>query len=189
MRRASCIINPCNWTLTAVSSKNRGQRQRQCQRQVRNGRQRPNSRQDNRPIVTKIKNLEESYVKLTKMYTTLQEDYGRMRANHTTMAVISRRLQEESRANEDKISSLVASKVISEAKIEKLEQQVASLTDENKELEEKKDDLQSYNFAKDARIKVIKDAVDNLRSTLLWGDHNLGDKDITELFKELDELL
>lgn len=51
-------------------------------------------------------------------------------------------------------------------------------------------DLADYALAKDARIRVIKGAVDTIKYQLgSWGKFNLEDKDVDALLKDIYELL
>lgn len=134
--------------------------------------------------------LEESWKKLNKMYKSLQSDYGRMRANYTIMTVSSRRLHDENLKHDGKIADLQSAKVNLEAKIELLEEKVRRQEAETKNISLEKIDAKDYALAKDARIKAIKNAIDEVRVQLgPWGCHNIPDDDIDKLFKDVDELL
>lgn len=140
-------------------------------------------------LSNQVARLENSWKKLTAMYKSLQGDYNTMRANHTTMAVIVKRFSDDIKAHESKIAGLTYAKVSLEEKISDLEKKLKNTTNELEETKDEKVDLVAYNLAKDARIRVIKDAIDKVKVSLgSWG-YNLNDDEIENLFKDLDQLV
>lgn len=157
------------------------------------------------------------HTKLSKMYTSLQEDYKTMRNNHVSMAVINKRLQGDAATNEKLVAKLAASKCVLENSLEQLEKSSATLEEKTHMLASKIDDLEAqlkkaydldsikveasdvkpnkldldgYQLSKDARIRAIKHAIDEVKLQLgPWGEFSLEDEKIDDLFKDINQLL
>lgn len=140
-------------------------------------------------LSSQVKRMEESWKKLHSMYEILQDEYSSMRTGNVAMAVLTRRLQSDIVAFEERFDSLRSERAELKCKVKKLEEKLASHEANSKEMAESKLDLHSYNLAKDARIAAIRSAVISIKSGLGGWGHNLSEDEITELFKELDELL
>lgn len=180
------------------ASRQRSQRQRQSRRQCSCSRdtsdrkpsfsvkwtpKRSDLFQNQKSLSNRVIKLLASYTKLEKMYSSLQSDYGKMRANHTAMAVISKRLQQDLASHEEQLKRLQHDKVNLEAKQQDLETKLASTSED-------KEDLKDYGLAKDARIKAIKAAINEVMVDLgPWNKQVLTDSEIDEIFKEVLELL
>lgn len=137
-----------------------------------------------------VKRIEDSWNQLNRMYKSLQNDYQSIRANHTTMAVISRRQQGDIALHEKKIALLQGDKVNLKSKIEDLEKRVKELSDSVVQLKEEQGDCQARGLAKEAVLANIKAKVKNIKTELgPWSKYNISFDELDEIFKELDPLI
>lgn len=162
--------------------------------------------------------MERAWVKLNFMYHSLQSDYMKMRANHTSMAVIAKRLQDDVSSHERKIKKHQQSKVSLETKIEDLEVKIENLKEHVTILQEVRTKLQdkvnhfekmivdqadkmttlihdkrdycSSSHAKETKIKKVKQLLNDIKIQLgPWGKFNHTQEDIDQLFEELDNYI
>lgn len=166
---------------------------------------------------TKVNSLERALEQLKKQYASLQGDYKSMRNNHVAMTVINKRLQSDATDNEGRIARLTAAKEVTENSLKALEHSSVSLEEKTLMLAEKCDeleakikkaedlgsikldaldhkanklDLEGYQLSKDARIKAIKRAIDDVKWKLgPWGDYEWDNAKAEELLKPLYELV
>ena len=148
-------------------------------------------------LSSRITSLERAFKTLLGQYSVLQSSYGKMRNNVTTMAVISRRVTQDSRDLEEQVDKLRIARASLEDKINLQNIKIEELTkklnrdddvssDKSDKSEDKpKDDL----LSKDARIKAIAAAVNDVIYSLRWGDYNGTSGKLDDLFRPVLELL
>lgn len=124
----------------------------------------------------KLLALERAFKKVLGQYLVLQKEYSRMKINISTMAIINRRMAQDSQDNEIKIDKLQMARIYLEdkindqnAKIEELTKKIEESKVESKETEERLIDSETYSLAKDTRIQAIARAVEDVKASLSWG--------------------
>lgn len=144
----------------------------------------------------KLLALERAFKKVLGQYLVLQKEYSRMKINISTMAIINRRMAQDSQDNEIKIDKLQMARIYLEdkindqnAKIEELTKKIEESKVESEETEEKLDDSETYSLAKDTRIQAIARAVEDVKASLSWGSFTGTSTELDAVFAPITQLL
>lgn len=144
----------------------------------------------------KLLALERAFKKVLGQYLVLQKEYSRMKINISTMAIINRRMAQDSQDNEIKIDKLQMARIYLEdkindqsAKIEELTKKIEESKVESKETEERLIDSETYSLAKDARIQAIARAVEDVKASLSWGSFTGTSTELDSVFAPIMQLL
>lgn len=144
----------------------------------------------------KLLALERAFKKVLGQYLVLQKEYSRMKINISTMAIINRRMAQDSQDNEIKIDKLQMARIYLEdkindqnAKIEELTKKIEESKVESKETEERLIDSETYSLAKDTRIQAIARAVEDVKASLSWGSFTGTSTELDAVFAPITQLL
>lgn len=144
----------------------------------------------------KLLALERAFKKVLGQYLVLQKEYSRMKINISTMAIINRRMAQDSQDNEIKIDKLQMARIYLEdkindqnAKIEELTKKIEESKVESKETEERLIDSETYSLAKDTRIQAIARAVEDVKASLSWGSFTGTSTELDSVFAPIMQLL
>lgn len=135
-------------------------------------------------LETRLVKLERMFRGLSRQQAWAHTQWRRMKTNLVTMAIISRRVSEDGHAIDKQIKAL-------DKRIKVLENNKELKDDDSKDDNSKDEskDTVDYRLAKDARIKVIGEAIRSLKSSLSWGKFYGAANELDELFQEVEQLL
>lgn len=138
---------------------------------------------------------------MNRLYSNLQEDYKKMRLQLLTLTCVVRRLQDDESESQVKIDKLSMARIYLIDKIKDLESKLeeARLSNGSDKTDgvsnqanlgsDDEDGETKDRLKKDARIRAIRSAVEQLKDHLSWGNYSGTSSELDEALREIFELL
>lgn len=140
-------------------------------------------------LVRHVARLQRAMRTTTNLYYVLREEHKRDKLQTMTLAVIVRRLSGDLQDAEKKVEGLEMARLYMKDRLDNQVETIESLQKQVDELNEKSRDQRDYGFAKDARIRVVRETAEQIKSDLAWGKFSGTSDELDKLFDKLFILL